>query len=214
MIVPQIFSLCPGLHAAGLFQTLPVIQDSPDVRNGPDQCSLLGGVRFSLSLALLLTEHQHVLGSACTWSQPQMASKATIFFNLVLNCSLKNFINLQGAAGIVGGAASPLMTTLQKLIFSPGCVLTKPGCLPVLPYLCSVYFKIIWRLAQGCIYFRVFFLAASVYYHAPMWTKLQSRNNFCTEFLWPQFLCGFHLAEVISSRSLSLSFWCKLKYTL
>lgn len=114
-----------------------------------------------------LMEQQHILGSACTRSRPQMASKATIFFNLVLKCSFRNFINLQGVAGIVGGAASPLTTTLQKLIFSPGSVLTKPGCLPVLPYLCSAHLKIIWRLAQGCIYCRLFLLAAGVYYHAP-----------------------------------------------
>lgn len=122
---------------------------------------------LGLFLALLLTEHHHVLGSTHTWSQPQMAPKATIFFNLVLKCSFRNFINLQGLAGIVGGAAFSLTTTLKKLIFSPGCVLTKPGCLSRLPYLCSVHFKIIWRLAQGCIYFRVFLLAAGAYYHAP-----------------------------------------------
>lgn len=96
MIVPQSFSLCPGA-----FQALPEIQGSPEVEQWPRPMF----PPRSLSLALLLTEHQHVLGSTHTWSQPQMASKATIFFNLVLKCSFRNFINLQGLAEIVGGAA-------------------------------------------------------------------------------------------------------------
>lgn len=145
------------------------------------------------------------------WGAPTLChnhrvSKITIFFNLVVNYSFKNFINLRGVEGIVRGASYPFMTILQKLIFSPNCVLTECVSLPMLTYLCSVHFKIVLRLAQGCIYFRLFLLATNVYYHAPTLTKSQSLDNFCTEFLWPQPLCGFHLAEVISSRSLSLSF--------
>lgn len=139
-------------------------------------------------------------------SQPQIVSKTTIFFNSVVNYSFRNFINLYAVEGIVRGASCSFMTSLQKLISSPNCVLTKRVSLPELTYLCSVHFKIISRLAQCCIYFRLFLLATNVYYHAPTWTKLQSPDNFCTEFPWPQLLCGFHLAEVISSRSLSLSF--------
>lgn len=154
-----------------------------------------------------LVEHQHVLGSACTWSQPQMASKATISFHLVLKRSFRNFINLQGVAGIVGGAASPLTTTLQKLIFSPSCVRTEPACLPMLPYLCYVHLKIIWRLAQGCIYFRVFLLAAGVHYtmhpheqNYRAWTTFVQNSfghAFSVGFIWQK--C--YQAEVFPSAS-------------
>lgn len=136
-------SRSPPTHVLGsvllqLFNTRqrPRAKDLSGWSNRCSKRSSLGTemVNSSMSLALLPTEQQHVLGSAHTLLFLKLFVVVTVFFSSVVNYSFRNFVSLHRVKGIVRRASCPFMTILQELIFSANCILTvfSPGAhLPV-----------------------------------------------------------------------------------